>query len=69
MGPLLHTEYLTLKKIANGVFAAVAKLVSGAWSNAGFIDLGTELIVFDSFNTPSAFQELKKQAERLTGKK
>ncbi|WP_203335025.1 MBL fold metallo-hydrolase [Planococcus beigongshangi] len=65
----IHTEYFTLKKMANGVFAAVAKPGNGAWSNAGFVDLGTELLVFDSFNTPSAAQELKKQAERLTGKK
>lgn len=69
METLLHTEYFTLKKMANGVFAAIAKLGNGAWSNAGVIDLGTELLVFDAFNIPSAAQELKTQAEILTGKK
>lgn len=69
MKTLVHTEYFTLKKIANGVVGAVAKPGKGAWSNAGFVDLGTELLVFDAFNTPSAAEELRKQAERITGKK
>lgn len=69
METLLHTEYFTLKKMANGVFAAIAKPGNGAWSNAGVVDLGSELLVFDAFNTPSAAQELKIQAEILTGKK
>ncbi|WP_143039538.1 MBL fold metallo-hydrolase, partial [Planococcus faecalis] len=43
--------------------------VKGAFSNAGFVDLGTELLVFDAFNTPSAARELRQQAEKLTGKK
>lgn len=65
----IHTEYFILKKMATGIFAAIAKPGNGAWSNAGVVDLGTELLVFDSFNTPSAAQELKKQTEILTGKK
>lgn len=69
METLFHTEYFTLNKMANGVFAAIAKTGTGALSNAGFVDLGNELLVFDSFNTPSAAQELRKQAEGLTGKK
>lgn len=69
METLIHTEYFTLSKIANGVFAAMAKAGTGALSNAGFVDLGSDLLVFDSFNTPSAARELKKQAEELTGKK
>ncbi|MDQ0430310.1 glyoxylase-like metal-dependent hydrolase (beta-lactamase superfamily II) [Planomicrobium stackebrandtii] len=69
METLVHTEYFNLNKIANGVFAAIAKAGTGALSNAGFVDLGTELLIFDSFNTPSAAQELRKQAEGLTGKK
>ncbi|MDN7240733.1 MBL fold metallo-hydrolase [Planococcus sp. N028] len=66
---LLTTDYFTVKKMAEGVFAAIAIPGRGAWSNAGIVDLGTELLVFDSFNTPSAARELKKQAENLTGKK
>ena len=69
METITETDYFTLKKMADGVFAAIAKPGTGAWSNAGFIDLGTELLVFDAFNTPAAAKELKKQAEKLTGKK
>ena len=69
MEVLIQTEYFTLKEMADGMFAAIAKPGSGAWSNAGFVDLGTELLVFDAFITPSASRELKNQAEKLTGKK
>lgn len=66
---ITQTDYFILKRMAPGVFAAIAKPGTGAWSNAGFVDLGTELLVFDAFNTPTAAEELKKQAEKLTGKK
>lgn len=69
MEALIQTEYFTLHEMAEGMFAAIAKPGTGAWSNAGFVDLGTELLVFDAFNTPSASRELKHQAEKLTGKK
>lgn len=68
MEVLILTEYFTLKEMADGMFAAIAKPGSGAWSNAGFVDLGNELLVFDAFITPSASRELKNQAEKLTGK-
>lgn len=64
-----ETDYFHLYEMAAGVFAAVAKPGTGAWSNAGVVDLGEELLVFDSFSTPSAAQELRNQAEKLTGKK
>jgi glyoxylase-like metal-dependent hydrolase (beta-lactamase superfamily II) len=51
------------------VYAAIAKPGQGAWSNAGIVDLGGELLVFDSFSTPSAAQMLRHQAEVMTGKK
>lgn len=64
-----QTEAFSINKMAEGVYAAIAIPGNGAWSNAGFVDLGTELLVFDAFNTPSAARELKKQAEKLTGKR
>ncbi|MBB6454017.1 glyoxylase-like metal-dependent hydrolase (beta-lactamase superfamily II) [Salirhabdus euzebyi] len=63
------TEYFTLYQLADGVFAAIAKPGTGAWSNAGFVDLGDGLLVFDAFSTPSAAQELRKVAEEISGKK
>ncbi|WP_391121067.1 MBL fold metallo-hydrolase [Psychrobacillus sp. L3] len=65
----IETEYFTLHRLAEGVHAAIAKPGQGAWSNAGVVDLGDELLVFDSFSTPSAAKELRKQAEMIIGKK
>ncbi|MFJ6208527.1 MBL fold metallo-hydrolase [Lysinibacillus sp. NPDC092081] len=66
---IVETTYFTLHTLCDGVFAAIAKPGQGAWSNAGIIDLGDELLVFDSLSTPSAGEELRRQAESLTGKK
>jgi glyoxylase-like metal-dependent hydrolase (beta-lactamase superfamily II) len=66
---LVETEYFTLNCLFEGVYAAIAKPGQGAWSNAGIVDLGGELLVFDSFSTPSAAQVLRQQAEVMTGKK
>lgn len=66
---IVETKYFTLHTLCDGVFAAIAKPGQGAWSNAGIIDLGDELLVFDSLSTPSAGEELRRQAESLTGKK
>lgn len=64
-----ETPFFHLHKLCDGVFAAVAKPGQGAWSNAGFVDLGNETLVFDAFNTPTAAAELKIQAEKHTGSK
>lgn len=66
---IVETKYFTLHTLCDGVFAAIAKPGQGAWSNAGIIDLGDGLLVFDSLSTPSAGEELRRQAETLTGKK
>ncbi|MGM9987973.1 MAG: MBL fold metallo-hydrolase [Bacillaceae bacterium] len=65
----METDYFTLMKLTDGIYAAIAKMGSGAWSNAGVVDLGEELLIFDSFSTPSAARELREQAEMITGKK
>ena len=65
---LKETDYFTLFVIGNGVYAAIAKPGQGAWSNAGIVDLGDSVLIFDSFGTPSAGKELRRQAEAITGK-
>ncbi|TYS89823.1 MBL fold metallo-hydrolase [Rossellomorea aquimaris] len=62
------TDYFSLYVLCDGVYAAIATPGQGAWSNAGIVDLGEELLIFDSFATPSAGYELRKQAEEMTGK-
>ncbi|CAM4320872.1 MBL fold metallo-hydrolase [Bacillus manliponensis] len=64
----IETDYFTVKQLADGVYAAIAKSGEGAWSNAGIIDLGEDLLIFDTFSTPTAAMELRKQAEKITGK-
>jgi len=66
---LVETKYFQLNRLTEGVYAAIAKPGEGAASNAGFVDLGDELLVFDSFITPSAARELRNCAEDITGKK
>lgn len=63
-----ETSYFTLHILADGIYAAMAKPGQGAWSNVGIVDLGEEVLVFDSLGTPSAGIELRRQAEEITGK-
>lgn len=66
---LIETDYFTLYTLTEGVYAAIAKPGQGAWSNVGIVDLGSELLVFDSFSTPSAAKALRNCVEELTSKK
>lgn len=49
-----------IKKLAHGVYAAIHKPGGRAICNAGIVDLGNETLVFDSFISPYAAQELKR---------
>ncbi|MEI5909261.1 MBL fold metallo-hydrolase [Bacillus spongiae] len=64
-----ESEQFILYSLSDGVYAAISKPGQGAWSNAGIVDLGEALLIFDSFSTPSAGYELRRQAEDMTGKK
>jgi cyclase len=66
---ITESEYFILYSLCDGVYAAISKPGQGAWSNAGIVDLGEALLIFDSFTTPSAGYELRRQAEYITGKK
>lgn len=54
--------------IADGVYAAIAKPGTGAIANGGFVDLGDTVLVFDTFNTQQAAEELREAITSLTGK-
>jgi len=62
------SSYFTLEKLSEGIYAAIAKEGEGAMSNSGFIDLGNEVIIFDTFTTPKAARDLRKLAEEITQK-
>ena len=62
------SDYFSLEKLSEGVYATIAIPGKGAMSNSGFIDLGKELIVFDTFTTPNAARDLRRVAEEITQK-
>ncbi|MEH7013629.1 MBL fold metallo-hydrolase [Neobacillus niacini] len=61
-----YSKHFTLEKIREGIYAAISKPGGGSVGNAGFIDLGDQTIVFDTFNTQQAAEDLKTVAEKIT---
>jgi cyclase len=60
------SNHFHLEKVTEGIFAAIAKDGGGAIGNAGFVDLGGKTLVFDTFNTQQAAEELRNIAENIT---
>ncbi|MBO0781320.1 MAG: MBL fold metallo-hydrolase [Ktedonobacteraceae bacterium] len=61
------SRHFQLEQLAEGVFVALAEAGRGAMSNAGIIDLGGQVLIFDTFWTPQAARDLWAAAEQLTG--
>jgi glyoxylase-like metal-dependent hydrolase (beta-lactamase superfamily II) len=57
-----------LREISEGIHAAVAVPGGFGLCNAGIVDLCDATLVFDSMLTPMAGEELRRAAERLTGR-
>src|SRR5229473_7262974 len=55
-----------LVKVADGVYAAIAKSGGLASGNAGFVIGDDGVIVFDTFFTPAAIEELIAEIQTLT---
>src|SRR5437879_3937975 len=53
-------------KVADGVYAAIAKSGGLASGNAGFVIGDDGVLVFDTFFTPAAIEELVSEIESLT---
>jgi glyoxylase-like metal-dependent hydrolase (beta-lactamase superfamily II) len=66
---LLESKHFQIKRLADGVYAAVASERGYASCNAGIIDIGDKTIVFDTFLTPEAARDLLKAAGQLTPNK
>lgn len=64
----IQSPYFSLEKMSEGVYAAIARKGEGAMGNSGFIDIGNEVVVFDTFTTPNAARELRQAAEFITQK-
>lgn len=64
-----ESKHFRLEQLTNNIYAAVNNEGGWAISNAGIIDLGERVIVFDTFMTPQAGADLRQAAEILTGQK
>ena len=62
------SEHFELVTLADGVYAAIGVPGGAAFSNAGIVDLGDSTLVFDTFDTHTAAEDLKETAEALTGR-
>jgi glyoxylase-like metal-dependent hydrolase (beta-lactamase superfamily II) len=60
--------HFTLQTLEPGIYAAIAKADGHAICNAGVIDMGNYLLVFDAFMTPNAARELRTIVESTCGK-
>src|SRR2546425_11060415 len=61
-------EDFQLVKVAEGVYAAIAKSGGLASGNAGFIIGDDGVVIFDTFFTPTAIEELIGEIQKLTNK-
>lgn len=64
-----NSKHFTLEKISSGIYAAISRPGGGSVGNAGFVDLGDKTIVFDTFNTQQAAEDLKTMAEKITNRR
>lgn len=61
-------EHFSITSVGNGCWAAIVGPQSPAVGNAGFVDMGDSIVVFDTMNTPQAAQELRAAIRQLTQK-
>jgi len=61
------SKHFVLHQLAEGVFAAIAKDGGSAICNSGILDLGGQIVAFDTFLTPQAALDLRQMAEALFG--
>ncbi len=62
MGEGYH--HFSIETVGDGVYVAIPD----GGSNAGIVNLGDKTLIFDTFTTIGPARELKKAAERLTGR-
>jgi len=65
---LPKSNHFYLEQITNGVYVAFSAEGGRAISNAGIIDLGERTLIFDTFETPIAADDLRVASDSLTGR-
>jgi cyclase len=61
------SRHFQLQQLADGIYVAISIDGTGSMSNAGIIDLGNATLIFDTFATPQAAENLRDAAEQLIG--
>lgn len=64
-----ESVHFELERLGDGVYAAIATSGGGAICNAGIVDLGDGVLVFDTFMDPLAAEDLRSAAESIAGKR
>lgn len=65
----LRSKHFRLHQLTESTFAAIAEDGGSAICNAGIIDLGGQIVVFDTFLTPQAAVDLQQITKELFGRK
>ncbi|WP_163099197.1 MBL fold metallo-hydrolase [Peribacillus alkalitolerans] len=63
-----ESKHFELFEVKKGVYVALVTSSGGGFANAGLIDLGDQIVIFDTFNTPQAAEDLRKAAQGVIGK-
>jgi cyclase len=62
---LPESKHFQIEPLADGVYAVIASEQGYAISNAGIVDIGDKTIIFDTFISPTAAEDLLKAAVQL----
>ena len=62
------SKHFTILHMAEGIYAIIARDGGSAIGNAGIVDLGDLCLVFDTFLTPSAAEDLHRSVKQLVGR-
>jgi cyclase len=65
--PQPGSKHFSLRSLDDGCYAAIAEDGGSAICNAGLIDLGGQILVFDTFLTPQAATDLRRSSIELLG--
>lgn len=64
----MPSRHFDLERLADGVYAAIAKEDGYAGSNAGIVDLGDRVLIFDAFISPQACRDLISAVDEQIGR-
>jgi cyclase len=62
------SKHFTLQQVTEHIFAAIAIDGGAAISNSGLVNLGGQILVFDTFLTPQAAMDLRLAALEILGR-